>query len=371
MGVLSLRGKPRWASAGSSAVLATSVLLLSSLASAGPASAAGNGVGPGVGDTQVQAMPYQVFAPYYEIWEAGAGGLAAESQASGNRFLSVAFLQTAKSGSCVADWNGDGTQPISQANYGADIAEIQAQGGNVIPSFGGYGADTTSTEIADSCTNVQLIAHTYESLVTTYHVSRIDMDVEANSLSDTAGIDRRNQAIALTEAWAARHNLPIQFSYTLPSAATGLTSAGLAVLQSAIANGARIDTVNAMTFDYWYGTQQDMLADTESAGAALFTQLQTLYPGASAQSIWHMIGITEMPGIDDYPGPGPSEVFTTDEAPQLLAWAQQHGIGFLSMWALQRDNGTCPGLSGQSMCSGVDQTPWYFSNTFEPFTSPN
>ena len=64
----------------------------------------------------------------------------------------------------------------------------------------------------------------------------------------------------------------------------GLTPTGLAVLQDAIADGARIDTVNAMTFDYWYGTPQDMLADTETAGAGLFSQLQTLYPGVSARA---------------------------------------------------------------------------------------
>jgi hypothetical protein len=356
----------------------SSALALSALAGAAPASAAGGGQGqqqsPGQGQHQqyqgqqsyfqVQPMPYRIFAPYFEAWDTSAGGLAAQAQESRNRFLSLAFLQTPVSAPCVADWNGDPTQPISRTTFGSDIAAIQARGGNVIPSYGGYGADSTGTEIADSCTDVQAIASSYESLVTTYHVSRIDMDVEADSLNDTAGIDRRNQAIALTEAWAAQHRLPIQFSYTIPSTATGLTPAGLAILQDAVADGARIDTVNLMTFDYWYGTPQDMLADTETAGAGLVGQLQTLYPGVPTWRLWHMVGITEMPGIDDY---GPDETFTTADAVPLLHWAYQQGIGFLSFWALQRDNGSCPGTTGAGACSGVAQPQWFFSHVFEQF----
>ncbi|HWD69235.1 MAG TPA: glycosyl hydrolase family 18 protein, partial [Solirubrobacteraceae bacterium] len=322
--------------------MTSSALMVSSLAAAGAANAA-------VGGAHGKPLPYRIFAPYFEAWDTTAGGPAAQSQASGDKFLTLAFLQTPASGSCAADWNGDPTQPISQTTFGSDIAAIQARGGDVIPSFGGYTADTTNTEIADSCTNIQAIADVYESLITTYGISRIDMDVEADSLSNTAGIDRRNQAIALTEAWAAQHHRQIQFSYTLPTFATGLTGPGLYVLQSAVANGARIDTVNLMTFDYWYGTQQDMLADSESAATGLVAQLQTLYPGVSARALWHMVGITEMPGIDDY---GPDETLTTADASPLLRWADQQGVGFLSFWALQRDNGGCVGTKGAGDCSG-------------------
>ena len=85
-----------------------------------------------------------------------------------------------------------------------------------------------STDIADSCTSVSAIAQVYENVITTYHVPRIDLDVEADSLTNTAGINRRNEAIAQIEAWAAAHGQRIQFSYTLPSQTTGLTAPGLA-----------------------------------------------------------------------------------------------------------------------------------------------
>jgi hypothetical protein len=346
---------PIWT--GLAAVAATAVML--GFAASGASASTPAGGGP------VAPLPYRVFAPYFETYDLSAGGLAVQSQESGAKFLSLAFLETPAAGSCVADWNGDPSQPIGYASFGSDIAAIQARGGNVIPSWGGDTADTTGTELADSCTSVPAIAAVYESLITTYHISRIDLDVEGDSVTNTAGINRRNEAIALTEAWAAAHHLQIQFSYTLPTFPTGLPAAELAVLQNAVADGARISTVNLLTFDYYIGTVQDMLADTETAAAGLFSQLQTLYPYATARQLWHMIGVTEMPGIDDF---GPDETFTTADAPALLHWAERQGIGTLSFWALQRDNGGCPGTKGAGTCSGVAQPEWYFSHVFEPFT---
>jgi hypothetical protein len=143
-----------------------------------------------------------------------------------------------------------------------------------------------------------------------------------------------------------------------------LLHAGLAVLQNAVADGARVAVVNIMTFDYYYGTAQQMALDTETAGAGLVSQLQTLYPGASPARLWHMVGVTEMPGIDDF---GPDETFTEADAVTVERWARSQGLAGLSFWALQRDNGGCPGTKGAGNCSGLTQPAWYFSHTFEPF----
>jgi hypothetical protein len=323
------------------------------------APAASAGVLPG------RVLPRHVFAPYFETYDTTGGGLAADAQASGARFMSLAFLQTPAAGSCTADWNGDTATPIAPATLGRDIAEIQARGGNVIPSFGGYAADTTGTELADSCTSVSSIAHVFESLITTYRVPRIDLDIEGDSVSDTAGISRRNEAIALTELWAARHGRQIQFSYTLPTFPTGLTPQDVAILQNARDDHARISTVNLLTFDYFLGTAQDMVADTESAAAALVSSLHALYPGERPAQLWETVGVTEMPGIDDF---GPDETFTQADASAIVHWAVSHGVGTLSFWAVQRDNGGCPGTQGAGTCSGLDQPTWFFSHAFEPVT---
>ena len=142
---------------------------------------------------------------------------------------------------------------------------------------------------------------------------------------------------------------------------TGLTASGLSVLQNAAAEGAKITEVNIMTFDYYIGTTQDMLADAESAAVATHGQLESIYPSQSPLALWHSIGITVMPGIDDF---GTAETFTTADAPALLGWAALHDLGLISIWALQRDNGGCVGTKGAGTCSGVAQPTWYFSHVF-------
>jgi len=130
------------------ALAAGGTALLALGATASGAAAATGSAGAGHYPSS-RPLPQTVFAPYYEMYDTSTD-LAALSQQSGARYLSLAFLQTAASGSCTAYWDGDTTKPIAPSSYGADIAAIQAHGGNVIPSFGGYAADTTTTDIADS-----------------------------------------------------------------------------------------------------------------------------------------------------------------------------------------------------------------------------
>ena len=309
-------------------------------------------------------LPAHVFAPYFEAWT-GADP-ATLSQQSGSKYLTMAFIQAATKGSCTPYWNGDSSMPIASSTFGSSFASIQAAGGDVIPSFGGYTADNTGTEIADSCTDVNQIAAAYENVITTYGVTRLDLDTEDNSLTNTAGIDRRNKAIKIVEDWAASTGRTVRFAYTMPTTTSGLTSTEIGVLQNAQSNGARVDVVNIMTFDYYDGATHEMATDTENAANALHGQLAQLYPNLSSSALWSMIGVTEMIGIDDY---GPSETFTTADATTVENWAASQGINTLSFWALQRDNGGCPGVKGSDSCSGISQSTWYFSHAFEPFTS--
>ncbi|MGN6172715.1 MAG: hypothetical protein ACTHPS_07155, partial [Streptosporangiaceae bacterium] len=193
--------------------------------------------------TTYTPLPGHVYAPYYETYLApNTASIADTATASGAKYFTLAFLQAPKKGSCALDWNGNAAQPLSY--YAADIAALRKVGGDVIPSFGGFSADQGGTEIADSCKDVSQVAADYESVITTLGVTRLDMDVEAKSLNNTAGVDRRNKAIAMTEAWAASQGIPLQIQYTLPVEQYGLDPNGEAVLQNAAANGATVSSVN-------------------------------------------------------------------------------------------------------------------------------
>ena len=149
----------------------------------------------------------------------------------------------------------------------------------MIPSFGGWSADQGGTEIGDSCKDPAAIAAAYEQVVTTYDVTRLDMDIEGRSLTRPDGIDRRNKAIKLLQDWAAANGRTVQIQYTLPTSASGLETSGLAVLQNAVANGVRIDVVNPMVFDYYDRVTTDMGGAAISASNGLHAQLHTLLPG--------------------------------------------------------------------------------------------
>jgi hypothetical protein len=155
--------------------------------------------------------------------------------------------------SCRLTWDGDPSMPVAWLTFGPGISQIRAAGGDVIPSFGGCTADHGWTDIADSCTSTRAVAKAYEKVITAYHVTRLDLDVEDNSLTRPAAIDRRNRAIHLVQRWAARHHRTAEFVYTLPTSTSGLGANGLRVLRSAKRHHARIKVVNIMTFDYYDG----------------------------------------------------------------------------------------------------------------------
>ena len=313
-------------------------------------------------------LPAHVYAPYYEAYlGSSTASIPDTAQASGAKYLTLAFLQSAGKGSCTLTWNGDKSQLIGQSMFDAGIATLQSRGGDVIPSFGGYSADQGGTEIADSCTDVNKIVAAFESVVTTYGVTRLDMDVEAKSLNNSAGIDRRNKAIALTEQWATAHSVPLQIQYTLPVEPQGLEANGEAVLQNAVQNGARVDSVNIMVFDYYQRKAGTVNMGTAATSAATNTygELQSIFGNGAS---WSMVGMTLLPGIDDFPKK--TEVTSLSDAQTMLSFAQQHGLNFLSIWAIQRDNGGCPGTTDSNTCSGITQNTWDFSHLLEPFTGP-
>jgi hypothetical protein len=313
-------------------------------------------------------LPAHVYAPYYETYLApNTPSITATAQASGARYFTLAFLQSTGKNSCTLAWNGLASQPLNY--YASDIASLRAMGGDVIPSFGGYSADHGGTEIADSCTNVNTIAADYESVITTLGVTRLDMDVESSSLNNTAGINRRNQAIALTEQWAAQNGIPLQIQYTIPVEQYGLDPNGEAVLQSAVANGAAVTSVNIMVFDYYIAKEGVVNMGQAAINAATntHTQMQAIYPSLSSAQIWNMEAMTLLPGIDDLRKK--TEVTYLPDATTMLNFAQANSMNLLSVWAIQRDNGGCPGTVDSNTCSGISQNTWDFSHLLEPFTS--
>jgi hypothetical protein len=360
--VLRLRPAPRAASliAGLPTMTAITAAVSAAMAvtMAGPVPGAAAAVAPAA-----IGIPARVYAPYFETWTAST--IPAMAQKSGSRYFTLAFLQTPKPGSCTLAWNGVPAQAVRPGGrYVSQISQLHAAGGQVIVSLGGESADADGTEIADSCHSVAKIAAAYEKVITTYGVTRLDMDIEGKSLNNRAGLARRSQAIAQLQQWAARTGHAAQVDLTVGVVQSGLPRSSRNVIASAVAHHAAITVVNGMAFDYFdTNSTVNMGAAAVRELTAMHRQLASFYPRASSQRRWRMEGITLMPGVDD--NPKKTEITSLASARQVRAFARVHRMPLLSIWAVQRDNGRCPGHGGANSCSGIKQATWAFSHLLE------
>jgi hypothetical protein len=305
------------------------------------------------------SWPQNVFAPYVDATAWPPFDFVAAARTAGIKYFTLAFIVAGPNGE--AAWGGYQAYDVSGSSFSntmqANINSLRAQGGDVRVSFGG----AAGQELAQVITSVPALTSAYQSVITTYGLTHIDFDIEGAAVADRASIDRRSQAIAALQQQAAVAGKVLDVTFTLPVLPTGLTADGLYVLQSALKYGVKIGGVNIMTMDYGDSAapnpQGQMGTYAIDAATSLFAQLQGLYATQlTAAQLWHMVGITPMIGVNDVS----TEVFTQQDAQQVLTFARQHNIGQLSMWSLNRD---------QSGGSGITQQGFEFSTIFEPFTS--
>jgi hypothetical protein len=321
--------------------------------SSGPAP---GGNGP---DTGPSGATRPGFAPYVDM-TLSADSLAAKSAASGVKRFTLAFIVSGAP--CQASWGG--FYGLADTSIATRIADLQAAGGEAIISFGG----AINQELARTCPTVDALTAQYQAVIDRYGIRDLDFDIEGADQTDAPSLDRRFKAIARLQAAGLAAGAPVRISLTLPVMPSGLTAAGLGVVQAAIANGVDVGTVNVMTMDYFdpslapYAGKLGQYAI--DAVTAVKAQLKILYPGRSDAALWRMVGATPMVGIND----NPAEVFTNSDAAQLTAFARQNLLGRLSMWSINRD-GPCPQPTSttQNTCSGVGDPQWAFSAAFLAF----
>jgi hypothetical protein len=324
-------------------------------------SATGSGTATGSGAAAGSGARPPGFVPYVDM-TLSSDSVAGMLRASGVKRYTLAFVVSGAP--CQASWGG---------YYGLDdpviaqrIAALQAAGGSAIVSFGG----AINQELARTCTTADALATQYQAVIDRYGVRDLDFDIEGADQTDSASLERRFRAIAKVQAAGLAAGRPVRVSLTLPVMPSGLTEAGLGVVRSALANGVDVGTVNVMAMDYFdpalapYAGRMGEYAI--QAATAVQGQLATVYPSRSAAELWRMVGVTPMLGIND----DPDEVFTTADAAKLTTFAQQRGLGRLSMWSINRDK-PCgrPTTRTENTCSGLPDPAWAFSHAFLRFGS--
>ncbi len=262
------------------------------------------------------AWPAHVFAPYVDT---GLSNTTLTTVAAdyGTQFFTLAFV------------NGSGCQWSlpNLSSWESQISALQAEGGDVSISFGGYTVDTDDTDLGAQCSSAAAMAAQVESVVTTLNVTHLDFDIESNEQYNDADLALTAQALAQVDSWASANGMQLTISYTIPVLPTGLTSTGEGVLTTALANGFTPNIVNIMTMDYGTsGTEMGTAAN--QALDATAAQLESIY-GISSSATYAMLGNTPMIGQNDTSG----EIFTLADAATVESYAAQQGIAWLSFWS--------------------------------------
>ncbi len=278
----------------------------------------------------------------------------------------LGFVVASATGTCTPTWGTYYTLAAAARAIDLDrrIARLRQRGGSVFVSFGGVAND----DLAERC-DVAGLTKAYLQVVQRYGVTGIDLDVEGAALTDTAGGERRAEALAALQ----RAKPDVAIWLTVPVSPAGMPAAAVTAVRQVLRAKVRIAGVNAMTMDYGDPAASDLVASSESALQATAAQLGSLYrrlgQHPTAAAVWHRVGMTVMIGQNDTPG----EVLSLDDAQQLEQFARDRGVGRVSMWSLNRDQ-QCGAQVGaatvSTVCSGVAQAPLAFSQIFDRLQQP-
>jgi chitinase len=244
-------------------------------------------------------------------------------------------------GDCSAAWGG-----LSPVDAAFAVKRIKDVPGKVIVSFGG----PHGLELAQRCDSVDGLVKQYRKAVDATDPTGLDFYLTESALSDTESVQRRTSALVQLQK---DHALPL--SITLPLHRSGLSSAALDALRSAVAAGLQVPLVNLVPAD---GAGQSVTASATTAHG----QLQRLYHQTDAQ-VWQRMGLTPIIGVA-----GVGAQFRPPDAQQVVTWATAHGLGRLSMWSVTRDTPcTADTTVTSDTCSGLDEDGGVFSKIFEGF----
>ena len=142
-------------------------------------------------------------------------------------------------------------------------------------------------------------------------------------------------------------------SATLPVLPTGLAADGVAFLNLAKQDGARIDLINVMAMDYGSSFAGDMGQEAIQAAQSTLNQARADWPGDTYANI----GVTPMIGQND----NSAEVFSEANASALVSWASGNGLGRLAFWSVDRDQPCSGSASGLPSCSEISQSKLDFT----------
>ncbi|MFE9613773.1 ricin-type beta-trefoil lectin domain protein [Streptomyces sp. NPDC006012] len=266
------------------------------------------------------------------------------TNATGVKWFTLAFVLS--NGYCNPQW--DGGRPLTGGVDQQTVNTVRANGGDVIPSFGGY----SGNKLESSCSSAGELAAAYQKVINAYGLKAIDIDIEADAYSNPTVQQRTIDALKTVKA----NNPGLKVYITIGTDQSGPDTS---LINRAASSGLTTDGWAIMPFDFG-GAGQNMGNLTVQAAEGLKNALKNAY-GYSDDQAYRDMGISSMNGITDN-----NETVTVADFRTILAYAQQHHLARLTFWSANRDR-PCTGGPADS-CSGVNQSDWDYTRVFAAYT---
>ncbi|MGW7425028.1 alpha-galactosidase [Streptomyces sp. NPDC054813] len=302
-----------------------------------------------VDSLKAAAAPGFAVAPYEYLGWGSPQNPTSVMSATGVKWFTLAFVLS--DGTCNPKW--DGSRPLTGGDDQAKINAIRAAGGDVVVSVGGW----SGNKLGERCSSASALAGAYQKVINAYRLKALDIDIENTEWSNATVRQRVVDALKTVKA----NNPGLRTVITFGTTTGGPDSTGVDMIKRAANSGLSNDVWCIMPFDFGGGAT-NMGTLTTQAMEGLKARVKSAYGYSDATAYAH-IGLSSMNGTTDDSG----ERVRVADFRTMLGYAQQHHIGRLTYWSVNRDRACGSGTDGDA-CSGVPQQPYDYLKVFAQYT---
>ena len=285
-------------------------------------------------------------APYDMPLDNNPPNLTQVMAATGEKAYVLAFVLAENETTCAPAWDGGSSVVSSSDAVASQINALRADGGDVAVSFGGY----NGTKLGQVCGTAAATAAAEQTVITTYGLHAIDLDLEEPEYESSSAIANELGAAQIIQS----EDPGIYISVTMPGTTSGTGWFGEQLLDEAKTLGFTPNSFTIMPFDGGFSGASSQITALED-----FNGILTSTFGWSSATAYAHEGISSMNGRTDS-----AEYFYQADFQTVLTWAEGVGLGRYSFWDVNRDLECNPpsnngDLSGT--CSSVTQNSWDFT----------
>jgi chitinase len=289
------------------------------------------------------AQPVELAAPYEYLGWGNPQPPVGVMSATGVQDLTLAFILS--HGACNPEW--DGSRPLLGGSDQAAIASVRAAGGDVAVSFGGW----SGKKLGSACKSASALAGAYQKVIDAYSLKAIDIDIEHTEFTNRK--TRARVLAALNTVQGANPGLEI--SVTMGTGEEGPEATGQTMIKEAAAIAFQPTVWTVMPFDF--GTPRTDMGDASVRSLeGIEVDIASAYHLAAGAAYEH-VGVSSMNGHTDEA----SEIVALSDFQTIISFAEEHHLGRVSFWSVNRDRPCEGGSPKTEECSGIAQGPLAFT----------